>query len=182
MNISLTSTNVQHYAEQLHAAIIQENTLVFVHAHWCPYTVQLYPVWRAVKKNLYGNTSLRIYEIDDGAIGWIRQNKKQLYQRIAEQFHPDPQFKVFFPTVLMFVNGRRRKFTKERTQDNITQWISKLLATSRTRVRVVKNIRRVVPVTPKTTTKRPKQQQQSKTTKQSLKENIDDAFKRLLLK
>jgi hypothetical protein len=179
MNISLTSTNVQHYAEQLHAAILQENTLIFVHAHWCPYTVQFYPVWRAVKKTLYGNTTLRIYEIDDGAIGWIRQNKKQLYQRIGEQFYPDPQFKVFFPTVLMFVNGRRRKFTKERTQDNITTWISKLLATSRTRIRTVTKTRRVVPTIPKTPIKRPTQ---SKTPKKSLKESIDDAFKRLLLK
>lgn len=170
MNISLTSTNIQHYYEQLHAAIIQEKTLVFVHAHWCPFTVQFYPVWRAIKKTLYGNTSLRIYEIDDGAIGWIRQNKKRLYQRIAEQFQPDPQYKIFFPTVLMYVNGRRYKFTDDRTKENLITWINKLLTKSQSRVKKTRTIRRL-----------PTDTKPKSNLKQSLKDNIDKAFKRLLL-
>lgn len=176
MNISLTTTNVQQYYEQLHASILQESTIVFVHAHWCPFTVQFYPIWRALKKTLYGNTSLRIYEIDDGAIGWIRQNKKQLFQRIAEQFQPDSQYKIFFPTVLMYVNGKRHKFTGERTQESIALWINKLLLKSQTRTRSRATLLRTRSTTKIQTPK------QTRSPKQSLKDNIDKAFKKLLLK
>lgn len=174
MNISLTGTNVQHYHEQLHAALMKENTLVFVHAHWCPFTVQFYPVWRAVKKTLYGNTTLKIYDIDDKAIDWIRHNKKQLYQRIAEQFKPDPQYKVFFPTLLMYVNGRRHKFIGDRTQNAVIVWINNWLAKSQTHVRT--SIKR------HQTTKKAQHTKSVKTPLQSLQENIDNTFRKLLLK
>lgn len=126
--------------------LISSNALVFIHAPWCPYTVAFYKAWKKIKQSLL--KSLDIIEIDDKAITQIRTQQPNTFRKLAGK-----ELKLYFPTVILFVNGKRYKYEDEREVDKVLQFVEK----------------RTKPVTPRVTPKKVV----------SFQNEIDKAFQRL---
>lgn len=100
--------------------LISGNALVFIHAPWCPYTVAFYKAWKKIKKSLLNSPLVNIIEIDDKAITHIRTQQPNLFRKLAGK-----ELKLYFPTVLLFVNGKRYKYEDEREVDKVLQFVEK---------------------------------------------------------
>jgi len=168
MVLSLTIDNIESNMSSIKKMTKAGNTLVFVHAHWCPYTVAFYGTWRKVKTNLAkSNPQLNIIEIDDQAIGFIRDKEPTLYKKMADYSSELGQYKLYFPTVMLFTSGKRTKYEDERTVANVVAFVSSAQVKHVKSVKPVKPVKSVKPVKPVKPTK-------------SLQKEIDKAFRRLL--
>jgi thiol-disulfide isomerase/thioredoxin len=96
------------------------NALVFIHAPWCPYTVAFYKAWKKIKKTLLNTSEVNVIEIDDKAITQIRTQFPNVFRKLAGK-----ELKLYFPTVLLFVNGKRYKYEDEREVDKVVQFVEK---------------------------------------------------------
>lgn len=132
-----------------------KQVLIFVHAKWCPYTVAFYPIWTSAKKMV--NKDVDIIEINDKILGDIKSNEPLLYKKMADYNRNTKEYKLFFPTVILFSNGKRFKFEEDRTVDNLCAFVKS-----------------------HTESKKQHSRNSSKHTHHhSLQEKIDNAFKRL---
>lgn len=115
MLLTVNTANISKVNE-----LISSNALVFIHAPWCPYTVAFYKAWKKIKKNLLSTSKVNIIEIDDKAITYIRTQQPNLFRKLAGK-----ELKLYFPTVLLFVNGKRYKYEDEREVDKVLQFVEK---------------------------------------------------------
>jgi thiol-disulfide isomerase/thioredoxin len=108
-------------------------TLFFVHASWCPYTVQFYPIFEKVMSNLKGkglDSKLNVIKLDDVMVKSIRANNNDIYKVLADYDEDIDEYKLYFPTVVMFVNGKRYKYKVDvRTVQNFESFIVGKLST-----------------------------------------------------
>jgi hypothetical protein len=190
MVVSLSASNVKDHINILKSSLVAGNTLVFVHAHWCPYTVSFYGTWRNLKAKLVGLTNLTVIEIDDEALMSLRTKHTNTYKKLADYIPLENQYKIFFPTIVLYVDGVRYKYEDERTVKDLTEFVhkhafgkmqkrhrapSRKVVPKQVATRPNDAPKKVVPrVQPKTPTTRTK-------TAKRLQQEIDDAFKRLLL-
>lgn len=115
---------------------IKGTTLFFVHAPWCPFTVDFYPIFDEVMTNLKEkgiDNKFNVIKLDDVMTRSIRANYGDIYKSLADYDGDDDEYKLFFPTVLLFVNGKRYKYqVNVRTVQNFEAFImSKLTMTKR---------------------------------------------------
>jgi hypothetical protein len=129
MLLTVNTVNISKVSE-----LISSNALVFIHAPWCPYTVAFYKAWKQIKKSLLKSSKVNIIEIDDKAITQIRTQQPNVFRKLAGK-----ELKLYFPTVLLFVNGKRYKYEDERDIDKVLQFVEKrtkavLTTTTTTRI------------------------------------------------
>lgn len=181
--------------KQIRDSLKEGTTIFFVHAGWCPYTVQFYPIFDKVLNNLKTKNMdkyFNVIKLDDVMTRSIRANYKDIYSKLADYDSDVDEYKLFFPTVVMFVNGKRYKYQVDvRTVQNFEAFIlSKLPKLSRRTGKVVKggdenkttinnereliNKQRVKSVQVKRSSNRPVKLLR-------LQEQIDKAFKKLLM-
>jgi hypothetical protein len=107
------------------------NTLVFVHAHWCPYTVAFYKTCEALtvamKKKL---PFIKTVTIDDKSISYIKENYSSLYKKLADYYvvrddygRKQGEYKIYFPTIVFFVDGARIKYDGEREVEEMMSFL-----------------------------------------------------------
>jgi len=113
--------------KQIREGIKEGTTLFFVHASWCPFTVQFYPIFDKVMDNLKikgMDKNLNIIKLDDKMTSSIRKNYRDIYQNLADYDGNNDEYKLFFPTVVMFNNGERCKYeVGVRTVQNFESFI-----------------------------------------------------------
>ena len=125
-------------------------------------------------------------EMDDKALSWLRQNnQKQLHESLLV----DPP-SVYFPQVYILIDKRKHAFVQmnpepKKTPLNVfTDWVESFVPHRKKTLRRPKNLtggkqaKRPVKVISKTNIVRRKVSSQAK---KSLKDEIDDAFKKLFL-
>lgn len=115
MLLTVNNANISKVNE-----LISSNALVFIHAPWCPYTVAFYKAWKMIKKTLLKSSKINIIEIDDKAITQIRTQQPTIFRKLAGK-----ELKLYFPTVLLFINGKRYKYEDERDVDKVLQFVEK---------------------------------------------------------
>jgi hypothetical protein len=191
MVISLNASNVEEHINTLKSLILTGNALVFVHAHWCPYTVSFYGTWRRLKAKLIGLTNLTVIEIDDEALMKLRVKHTNTYKKLADFIQQERQYKIYFPTIMLYVDGVRYKYDEERTVENLTEFVHENIFGERSSRRrrpskggkLQPSTKKAAPkkdTLKKDTPKKATMKTQKKPSK-SLQQEIDDAFKRLLL-
>lgn len=157
---------------------LKENvTLFFVHASWCPYTIQFYPIFEKVMKNLKAkglDTKFKTIKLDDVMIKSLRANYTDIYKKIADYDENIDEYKLYFPTVVVFVNGKRYKYNASvRTVQNFEEFISNKLSkpsrkgTRRTTTKIERN------------ENKPNKKVSMRPVKLTLQEQIDKAFQKL---
>lgn len=113
--------------KQIRDGLKEGITLFFVHASWCPYTVQFYPIFEKVMNNLKGkgmDNKFQVIKIDDVMTKSIRSNYSDIYKSIAEYDEYTDEYRLSFPTVVMFVDGKRYKYkVNVRTVQNLESFI-----------------------------------------------------------
>lgn len=122
--------------KQIREGIKDGTTLFFVHASWCPYTVQFYPIFDKVMSNLKAkgiDQKINVIKLDDVMTRSIRANYGDIYKRLADYDENNDEYKLYFPTVVLFVNGKRFKYQVEvRTVKNFESFVmSKLTKPTR---------------------------------------------------
>lgn len=160
----------------LQRAMKTSNTLIFVHANWCPYTVQFYPIWNAFEAAHKTTKDLKVYKIDHVAIGKIKTTYPKMYEAMGDYDSDTDSYKLYFPTVVMFSEGKKKKYSPPvRSERNLMSFVAKQLnSTASTSVKR--------DVTKKAVVKSPspvKAAFQSNKTHKSLQQEIDVAFRRL---
>lgn len=125
--------------KQIREGIKEGTTLFFVHASWCPYTVQFYPIFEKVMSNLKTkgvNKKMNVIKLDDTVTRSIRTNYEDIYKQLADYDGDNDEYKLYFPTVVMFVDGKRFKYQVDvRTVQNFETFvISKLRKPTRKNV------------------------------------------------
>jgi thiol-disulfide isomerase/thioredoxin len=151
--------------------------LYFVHASWCPYTVQFYPIFDKTMEKLHHNKKdklFRLIRLDDTMVKSIRANYNDIYRKLADYDENVDEYKLYFPTVVMFVNGKRYKYQVDvRTVKNFEEFIVSKLPKQKPLSRTTHTMRPLV-------TPRPIVRSTSRTPTQiGLHEQIDQAFKKL---
>jgi len=163
---------------EIREGLKEGNTLFFVHASWCPYTVQFYPIFEKVMKNLKVKgleKKFKTIKLDDVMTRSIRANYNDIYRKLADYDDNVDEYKLYFPTVVMFLNGQRYKYNVPvRTAQNFEDFISsKLSKQSR------KGTRRQVAKLERNES-RPNRRVSTRPTKLlTLQEQIDKAFQKL---
>jgi thiol-disulfide isomerase/thioredoxin len=113
--------------KQIREGIKEGTTLFFVHASWCPYTVQFYPIFDKVMSNLKTkgiNEKFNVIKLDDIMTRSIRANYGDIYKKLADYDSNIDEHKLYFPTVVMFVDGKRFKYQVDvRTVQNFEAFI-----------------------------------------------------------
>ena len=113
--------------KQIRESIKEGTTLFFVHASWCPYTVQFYPIFEKVMINLKTkglDAKFNVIKLDDIMTRSIRANYGDIYKQLAEYDKNIDEYKLYFPTVVMFVDGKRYKYEVDvRTVQNLEAFI-----------------------------------------------------------
>lgn len=122
--------------KQIREGIKEGTTLFFVHASWCPYTVQFYPIFEKVMSNLNEkgiDKKFNVIKLDDTMTRSIRAGYSDIYKKLADYDSDIDEYKLYFPTVVLFVNGKRFKYQVDvRTVDNFENFIvSKLTKATR---------------------------------------------------
>lgn len=150
--------------------------LYFVHASWCPYTVQFYPIFDKTIEKLHHSKKDKLFSIirlDDTMIKSIRANYNDIYRKLADYDENIDEYKLYFPTVVMFVNGKRYKYQVDvRTVKNFEEFIlSKIPRQQQTLSRNTQTRPIVRTSTPRPFVRTPPQL--------ALHEQIDKAFKKL---
>jgi hypothetical protein len=131
MLLTVNTANISKVSELITSGA-NSNALVFIHAPWCPYTVAFYKAWKKIKTSLLKSSKVNIIEIDDKAITQIRTQQPNVFRKLAGK-----ELKLYFPTVLLFVNGKRYKYEDERDIDKVLQFVekrTKAVQTATTRV------------------------------------------------
>lgn len=143
--------------------------LYFVHADWCPYTVQFYPIYDKVMQKLKiskHDKHFKVIRIDDTMVKSIRANYNDIHRKLAEYDEDVDEYKLYFPTVVMFVDGKRYKYKVDvRTVKNFEEFIVSKLPKQSRQLRQSKIQSKVITV--------------SKNRHVGLQEQIDKAFKKL---
>jgi thiol-disulfide isomerase/thioredoxin len=124
MLLTVNNTNISKVNEFI-TSKTKSTSLVFIHAPWCPYTVAFYKAWKKIKKSLLDSSKVNIIEIDDKAITEIRTQLPNVFRKLAGK-----ELKLYFPTVLLFVNGKRYKYEDEREVDKVIEFVDKRTRTS----------------------------------------------------
>lgn len=156
-------------------------TLVFVHAEWCPYTVSFYPVWNEFEDAHKHVKDLKVFKIDHNAISKLHASKRNLYNAIGDLDMNTETYKVYFPTVVMFVDGARKKYSPEtRTLKNLSAFVKKGMSTPTS---TASASAKVVETTTKSKAvphdKSKKLVKDTTKVHKTLQQEIDDAFSRL---
>lgn len=148
--------------------------LYFVHADWCPYTVQFYPIFKKVMQKLKINKNdkhFKVIRIDDTMVKSIRANYNDIHRKLAEYDEEIDEYKLYFPTVVMFVNGKRYKYKVDvRTVKNFEEFIVNKLP---------KQLKTTRLSSQSSQSRQKKHVVVSKQTHVGLQEQIDKAFKKL---
>lgn len=143
----------------------------FVHASWCPFTINFYPIFDNTMKKMHetkADKHFSVIRIDDNMVRSLRANYGDIYRKLADYDEDVDEYKLSFPTVIMFVNGKRYKYqVSVRTVKNLEEFILSKLPKRR---REQSNIRQNTPH---------KVSSISSRKHMSLHEQIDKAFKRL---
>jgi thiol-disulfide isomerase/thioredoxin len=149
--------------------------LYFAHASWCPYTVQFYPIFDKTIEKLHQNKKDKLFSIirlDDTMVKSIRANYNDIYRKLADYDDNVDEYKLYFPTVVMFVNGKRYKYQVDvRTVKNFEEFIVSKLPKSKPLSRTTRTMRPLEPPRPFVRSRTP--------TQVALHEQIDKAFKKL---
>lgn len=160
--------------KQIRESFKEGIVLFFVHASWCPYTVQFYPIFDKTIEKLHHNKKdkqFNIIRLDDTMIKSIRANYSDIYRKLADYDDTIDEYKLYFPTVVMFVNGKRYKYQVDvRTVKNFEDFIISKLPKQQTLSRAQPMLRRPLaisrpPIRPPT--------------QLALHEQIDKAFKKM---
>lgn len=113
--------------KQIREGLKEGIVLYFVHASWCPYTVQFYPIFDKTIEKLQQNKKAKqfsIIRLDDTMVKSIRANYNDIYRKLADYDENVDEYKLYFPTVVMFVNGKRYKYQVDvRTVKNFEEFI-----------------------------------------------------------
>lgn len=113
--------------KQIREGIKEGTTLFFVHASWCPYTVQFYPIYEKVMNNLKIkgiDKKFNVIKLDDVMTRSIKTHYLDIYRKLADYDDEIDEYKLYFPTVVMFVDGKRYKYTVDvRTVNNFESFI-----------------------------------------------------------
>lgn len=131
--------------KQIRQGIKEGITLFFVHASWCPYTVQFYPIFETVMNNLKKkelHKKFDVIKLDDIMTRSIRANYGDIYKQLADYDSDTDEYKLYFPSVVMFVNGKRYKYKVDvRTVANFEAFITSKLRTPTRRQKNVNEMR-----------------------------------------
>jgi thiol-disulfide isomerase/thioredoxin len=110
-------------------------TLYFVFASWCPFCVQFEPIFNKVMSNLEHDklrNNFQLIKLDDVMTRSITTNYKDIHTKLAEYDEDIDEYRLSFPTVVMFVNGKRFKYNVPvRTVANFEAFIKSHLPKSR---------------------------------------------------
>jgi thiol-disulfide isomerase/thioredoxin len=121
--------------KQIREGMKQGKTLFFVHASWCPYTVQFYPIFEKVINNLKTkgvDQNFNIIRLDDTMTRSIKASYGDVYKKLADYDSNIDEYKLYFPTVVMFVDGKRFKYQVDvRTVQNFEAFIVSKLKKSK---------------------------------------------------
>lgn len=165
--------------KQIREGLKEGVVLFFVHASWCPYTVQFYPIFDKTIEKLHQSRKdkqFNIIRLDDTMIKSIRANYSDIYRKLADYDENIDEYKLYFPTVVMFVNGKRYKYQVDvRTVKNFEEFIVSKLPKQ-------KPMSRAIPPRRPITTPRPFARSRVATSNKpsvALYEQIDKAFKKL---
>ncbi len=183
--ITLTNDNVSSYTEVLHDVIKNSDkkpVLFVIKADWCGYC-QIFTAnaWAEFKKKATASPRVQIVEIDDVALGWLRTHHEQLHKSLL--IEPP---KVYFPQVYMLVNKKKHAFQpnytpKKKGEPNVAlnvlnAWVDGFILHQKTpRIRKVVKGGSNKPLSHKAKNTKSK-------SKVTLKEQIDNAFKKLFLR
>jgi thiol-disulfide isomerase/thioredoxin len=164
--------------KQLRDGLKEGITLFFVHASWCPYTVQFYPIFEKVMSNMKAkglDTKFNVIKLDDVMTKSIRANNSDIYKSLADYDKNIDEYKLYFPSVVMFVNGKRYKYNVDvRTVQNFEAFIVGKLSTKSRSKRTAESQKRVL-----TSTNNNKRISTRPIKLLTLQEQIDKAFQKL---
>lgn len=120
--------------KQIRTGLKEGVTLFFVHASWCPYTVQFYPIFEKAMNNIKSkgiDNKFSVIKIDDVMTKSIRSNYDDIYKLLADYDENNDEYKLYFPTVVIFVDGKRYKYSVDvRTAQNLETFIVQKLPKS----------------------------------------------------
>lgn len=176
--------------------------LVVIKAEWCGFCQRFSKnTWNEFKTANIGNRRLQIVEIDDDALRWLRENN---HKGLHDLLLAEPP-RVYFPQVYMIHKGEKITHQPDYTEKkrgkpntaliNFNQWVNEFLPHRKSwqsnrkrtgwsgqKTGLKKNSSSLgeTPKTQKTVRSRTASKVTS-TTKKSLKEEIDAAFRKLLL-
>lgn len=191
LSIDNISSNVDVLSDLINKP--QPKPVLFViKADWCGYCRRFTEnAWNTFKKMNTAATHLQIVEIDDKALGWLRDNnQKQLHTSLLVE---PPS--VYFPQVYMLVNKKKHGFQPDYSEVEkgkpsvalavLNKWVDSFISLRKsvgTHSRRVKKAiggkpNKQLQSKPRTTPKK----RVSTQTKKSLNEEIDAAFRKLLL-
>lgn len=161
---SVKNTTVMN---KIKKAVKTGNTAFFVHASWCPYTVQFYPIWVDMETKLKDSTDFNIIKLDHESFAHIKKAFPKLYETLADFDEYTQTYKLYFPSVVMFTNGIRKKYSPtERTLKSLVAFIKKNSTNK----------------TPKMTDTKDTKHKQIPSHHLKLHQQIDKAFSRLMKK
>ena len=166
--------------KQIREGITEGTTLFFVHASWCPYTVQFYPIFDKVMSNLKTkgiDKEFNVIKLDDTMTRSIRANYGDIYKQLADYDSDIDEYKLYFPSVVMFVNGKRYKYKVDvRTVKNFEAFVVSKLTKSTRR----KNTRNEVKIQPSMRKFGHNQVSTRPVKLLTLEQQIDKAFQKML--
>jgi thiol-disulfide isomerase/thioredoxin len=182
--ITLNNDNISSYTEVLNNLIKNSDkkpVLFVIKADWCGYC-QMFTenAWAEFKKKTTASQRVQIVEIDDGALGWLKTHHEQLHKILL--IEPP---KVYFPQVYMLDNKKKHAFQpnytpKKRGEPNVAfdalnAWVDRFVSH-----RKAPRINKVVKGGSKPLSHKAKNNKSK--SKVTLKEQIDNAFKKLFLR
>lgn len=151
MYISLSLLNIDEYIPTLQDALVFGNTVVLLHAYNEYETQELYPIWRNLRNKLESEKTVNIVEIDHEAMEHLNDNYENLYRALGDYNILANDYRVMYPTILLFKNGMKIRYQGKMLSDDIASFLNakilpkKKLNTTMPKRRVFQSSRRNKP-------------------------------------
>jgi thiol-disulfide isomerase/thioredoxin len=101
---------------------LKKDTVVFVHAIWCPHCVSMKEDWELLKQN--SRKGINFIEIESANVDRIRNANKMLFKKLYSE--PD---RVYYPLIKIWKDKKGSVYENERSFPIMKETIKKHFAT-----------------------------------------------------
>lgn len=124
MYISLSQLNIDSYITSLQDVLVFGNTIILLHSYVEYDTQEFYPIWRQFRDMIEKQQGFNIVEIDHEAMEYLQLYHKNLYMALGDYNILAGDYRVIYPTVLLFKNGMKTRYQGKLNLDDITRFIN----------------------------------------------------------